>query len=404
MTISFRRIALATAATATLMGAALPALAQNLFAPVVTVNDRVITGYEVQQRARLLEMLNAPGDATDQLIEERLKLDAMAVNGLSLTDEGITAGIEEFAARANMDGEQFLRAIQAGGVDPESFKDFVVAGLGWRELIRSRFLPRVQITDADVDKALNAISTGSGVRVLLSELIMAAPPPQAAAVRARAAELAEITSVDAFSSAARRYSAVPSKARGGRLEWMPLTNLPPQLRPLLLALAPGQVTQPLPLEGAVALFQLRAIEETDYVAPEYAAIEYAAYYIDGGRSEAALKRAAQIKAQVDTCDDLYGVAKGQPESVLDRGAKKPEELPQDIALELAKLDKGEISTALTRANGQTLVVLMLCGRTPTAVENASPEEIKLQIQNQRLERYASGYLEQLKADARIVRK
>mgnify|MGYP001126325215 CR=1 FL=1 len=401
---SFRRIALATATAAATFGAPLPAMAQNLFAPVATVNDRVVTGYEVQQRARLLEMLNAPGDATEQLIEERLKLDAMAINGLSLTDAGIEAGIEEFAARANMTGEQFLRAIQAGGVEPESFKDFVIAGLGWRELIRARFLPRVQITDADVDKALNAISTGSGVRVLLSELIMAAPPPQAAAVRARAAELSQIETVEAFSAAARRYSAVPSRGRGGRLEWMPLTNLPPQLRPLLLALAPGQVTDPLPLEGAIALFQLRAIEETDYVAPEYSAIEYAAYYIEGGRSEAALKRAAQVKADVDTCDDLYGIAKGQPETVLDHGVKKPEELPQDIALELAKLDKGEVSTALTRADGQTLVFLMLCRRTPTVVEDASPEQIKVQIQNQRLERYARGYLEQLKADARIVRK
>jgi peptidyl-prolyl cis-trans isomerase SurA len=40
-------------------------LAQNQFAPAIKVNDRVITGYELDQRARFLQVLNAPGNPAD---------------------------------------------------------------------------------------------------------------------------------------------------------------------------------------------------------------------------------------------------------------------------------------------------------------------------------------------------
>ena len=173
---------------------------------------------------------------------------------------------------------------------------------------------------------------------------------------------------------------------------------------MLLGLTPGEVTDPLPIPNALALFQLRDIEETSAPSPEYAAIEYAAYYMAGGRSPETLARAAKLASQVDVCDDLYGIAKGQPEAALDRGSKAPGEIPQDIAYELAKLDPGEVSTALTRSDGNTLVFLMLCGRTAALNETASREEVALQLRQQRLSGYSDSLLEELRADARISRE
>ncbi|SDI01902.1 peptidylprolyl isomerase [Lutimaribacter saemankumensis] len=401
-----RRIAFALIAASVPLAGIGTAQAQNLFAPVITVNDQVITSYELEQRAEMLRLFRAPGNpaelARTQLIEERLKAEAAEEAGIEVTQEGIDAGMEEFAARTNLTTEQFMQALQSGGVSPETFRDFVRNGVLWRELVRTRFANRAEISEAEVDRALNALSSGSSVRVLLSEIIMPAPPEEMQAVMARAERISQITTLPAFAAEARQYSASGSSGRGGRMGWMPITQLPPQLRPIILSLAPGEVTDPLPLENAIALFQLRAIEETDVQAPEYAAIEYAAYYIEGGRSDAALARAAKIKAEVDTCDDLYGVAKGQPPEVLERGAKQPGEIPADIAVELAKLDPGEVSTALTRANGQTLVFLMLCGRTPQLAEDQDRETIRVQLRAQRLQSLAEGYLAQLQADARII--
>ncbi|MFZ7090398.1 peptidylprolyl isomerase [Primorskyibacter sp. 2E233] len=382
--------------------------AQGLFSPAIIVNDLVITGYELQQRAEMLRLLNAPGDlqklAREQLIDDRLRLQASFEAGVRPSGEEILEGMSEFAERANLSRDEFIKVLEANNVSAETFRDFVKAGLAWRMLVRQRFAGRATVSEDEVDRALAADGSGSSVRVLLSEIIMPMPPQQEETVRARAARISQMTSTSEFSAEARRYSATPSRGNGGRLPWRDIKELPPVLQPLVLALKPGEVTDPLPIPNAIALFQLRDIEETGYSAPEISSIDYAAYYMPGGRSEETLAKARVLQGRVDRCDDLYGIAKGQPAEVLERGTLPPAEIPTDIAYELSKLDAGEVSTALTRANGQTLVFLMLCGRTNKIAEDVDRQEFTLGLRNRRLTALADGYLAQLRADSRIVQK
>lgn len=387
------------------------ASAQGMFAPVVSVDDQVVTRFEVEQRAALLRVFSTPGNlqelAREQLIEDRVKMTAARAAGITVSEEAIMAGMTEFAGRADLSREEFLRAIAGAGVSEETFRDFIVSQLSWRDLVRARFVPRVRINDSDIDKAMGAMGGGSNLRVLLSEIIIPAPPQQAAEAQAVAERVSQISSIAAFSEEAGRVSATQSRTNGGRLDWMPITNLPAPLRPVILSLAVGEVTQPIPLEGAIALFQMRGIEETGVAAREFASIDYAAYYLPGGRTEANMAETARIRAIVDQCDDFYGLAQGQPEEVLQRQSSAPAELPQDIALELAKLDRGEISANLTRTatdGSEALMVLMLCGRTTVAAAERSREDVAAQLRNQRLEQHARVYLAQLMADARIVQR
>jgi peptidyl-prolyl cis-trans isomerase SurA len=381
------------------------AQAQNPFEAVIEVNDDIITAYEIDQRQTFLRIISPANagreTAVQELIDDRLRSQVLRQLGVELSDEEIREGMEEFAGRADLTAEQFLDVLAQRGVSEETFRDFVSVGIAWRELIRARYGNRVSISEAEVDRALAAASTGSGVRVLLSEIIMPAPPAEAAAVLARAERIAQADTFEEFSSFARQYSATESRDQGGRLGWTPITNLPAQLRPQILALAPGEVTQPISLPNAVALFQLRDIEEVDAPEPEYSAIEYAMYYIPGGRTEAALAQAARVRARVDQCDDLYGVARGQPENVLVRETKAPGEIRRDIALELAKLDPNETSTSLTTSDGTSLVVLMLCGRTPALEEEVGRDAIASRLRQDRLTGLAENYMQQLRADARI---
>ncbi|SFM16321.1 peptidylprolyl isomerase [Shimia aestuarii] len=384
------------------------AQAQSAFSPAIIVNDRVVTYYEIEQRALLLAIMNTPGDvrklAREQLIEDRLKLEAAEIAGITPSEDGIQAGIAEFAQRVNMPPEDMIKALAAEGVDEETMRAFTFSGLAWRGVIQTRFGSRVQITEEEIDRAIASNSGAGGIRVLLSEIVIPATPQTREQVTSLATQLSQIRSFADFENAARTYSGAPTKQDGGKIDWMSITNLPPQLRPLISALGPGEVTDPVQLPNAVAIFQMRGIEETGRRAPSYSAIDYAMLYIPGGRTPETLARAQEIRDTIDRCDDLYGLAKGQPAGTLVREAQAPGKIPRDIALELAKLDDNEVSTALTTANRQSLIFLMLCGRTAQLGEELSREDVAGALRQQRLQSFADSYLEQLRADAIIVEK
>jgi peptidyl-prolyl cis-trans isomerase SurA len=393
--------------TGALLAAPAVAAAQGLFSPAITVDDDVITNFELEQRAMFIRLIGSPGDAFEQaekaLIEDRLKMRAMEDAGITVSEEDILAGMEELAARANLTLDDFLNALSKEGVAPQTMRDYTIAGLGWREFVGARFLSQARPSDEEIDRAMGSTGNGS-IEVLLSELLMPINAQNAPQVQDIASQVTQLSDYDSFSAAATQFSASNSRQNGGKLPWLPLGKLPPALQEVVLSLDPGEVTSPIALQGAVALFQMRGIREAAAAAPRYAAIEYAAYRVPGGRSPEGLKTAEKVVARVDTCADFYPLALGQSPEVLEKVSLPPAEIPKDIALELAKLDPGETSTAVTRDNGQTLLVLMLCGRTAELAEDASRETVANALTQQRLAALADSYVAQLKAESIISRK
>lgn len=384
-----------------LLTGAVPPLAAQDFSPRLIVNDRAISNWEYEQRLRMLTLFNAPGDleaeAEKVLVDERLQLAAAESIGLDVTPEAVMAGMEEFAARANLPAEEFIKALVQGGVAEESFRDFVRAGLLWREVVRARFGPRAQVTEAEIDRAIASTTQQSSVRVLLAEMVIPIVDGDIAAARAEAQRIRlSIRSEADFNEAARKFSAAPTAERGGTLDWIGLSSLPAEVAPTIMAMRAGSVTEPVEVNGAIALFFLRDIEQTrtDEVAP--LAVEYALLALPAGRDPAA--EAARIRIGTDTCDDLYGVALRLPPEALVRETRTLAEVPADLSAELARLDDGE--TAVLNRGGQP-VLLMLCGRVPQLDVAPSRDAIRNQLLNRRLAGYANGYLEELRADALI---
>ena len=378
--------------------------AQSQFSPVATVNEMVVTRYELEQRAKFYKVIRRLGNlekiALDDLLEDRLKLMAARELGIEVNDEQLKAGMEEFAGRANLSSEEFVAAIAREGIEVQTFRDFVDIGLMWRGVVQARFRGRVQISDAEIDAALGS-SGQAGLRVLLSEIILPLTPENEVQARDLAAQISSLTSSREFEDAARRFSAAGSRNNNGRLDWLPLTRLPTPLQPVILELKPGEISAPIELEGAIAIFQMRGVEEMPVQKSAVAAIEYGVLSLPGGRSAETLAQAESIRGSIDTCDDLYGVNFGGPDEALTIQSLRLAEIPRDIALELAKLDRHEVSTALTSRDGSQLLFVMLCGRTSSVNEEASREDVMNALRNRRLSSYADGYLEQLRADAKI---
>ncbi|NIY72953.1 peptidylprolyl isomerase [Marivivens donghaensis] len=400
------RTLLCAAATAALL-APVSVQAQGLFSPAIMVNDQAITNYELNQRVALLEAFNTPGNpaevARQQLIDDALRRDYMASRGIRITDEGLQAALEEFAGRANQSVDQFVAALASQGIEEQALRDYVEINSLWRDFIRREFRGSVDVSDRDIDTAIaSELGNTTAIQVLLSEIIIPAPPERAAEAMAIAERLSRLRSTAEFSAAAAQYSAVQTKENGGRLPWKSLDEYPAGLGDVLLALEPGEVTQPLPIPNGVALLQLRDLREVDSGQAKPMMLDYAVFTIGGGLTAEALAQAAQIDADTDSCDDLYGVAKGLPEDRLTRTTAAPSEIENDIAMVLAGLDEGESAAALTRNDGQTLLYVMLCSRLPVVDGGIDRETVANRLSSRQLAQQADLLLARLRANATIV--
>jgi peptidyl-prolyl cis-trans isomerase SurA len=129
---------------------------------------------------------------------------------------------------------------------------------------------------------------------------------------------------------------------------------------------------------------------------------------------------ATIRQQADGCGDLYPLARGLPADQLRVTKQMMGQVPQDIGLELAKLDPGE---SVLRSRGGYNELLMLCQRVgipepdpaaaqmPVTTEDAAAEgeekpaidreAVRTQLGNQQLTALAEAYLEELRSEAII---
>jgi len=360
----------------------------------LAIDDALLA--KAQAATGLTEKSALVREALKALIEDRLRQTEAERLDISVTAEQVAAGMTEFAARANLTAEEFAAALAEEGVAPETFRDFVSAGLLWRQVVRARFLGQVPISEADVDRALEATARPRALQVLASELVIPAPPGQEAAAMAQAQDLSDSLSGEAaFAAAARQYSAAPTAGTAGELDWLPLSNLPAAIGQKILALDAGEVSDPVSVPGAVVLFLLRDVAEDTAAEPISVSVEWVELLVPDDAAEI-----ARIRAAADDCDMLQAEAGGQTDRVtLTRAGLG--EVPGDVALELAKLDPSETSVALTR--GGLRRMLMLCGRE--AVQDPAPTraQVRDQVINQKLEGLAEGYLEELRAAA-IIRE
>ena len=378
------------------------AFAENLFSTAIKVNDRSITFYELRQRSLFLKLLNVPGDpdaiAREQLIDDRLKLSAAKAMGIELTNAEIKSGMEEFAARGKLALPSFVKQLKALGISEATLRDFVKSGLLWRAVVQTKFGDQSQVSDAQLERSTNIEGSGGGIRVLLSEIILQVLPEQEQKAQNLADELSKITSTKAFSDAARRYSVAPTNTSGGHVKWQALEKLPPVVQPLIFGLAPGEVTDPLPIPNGLALFQLRAVEEISGTRSKKAIIDYLTYRFPQG------EQATQTGLQVDVkhCDDLYAVAAAHPDHILNRTSHTLAKIDTNIRKVVARLDQQE--KEFLSFGDQTLMV-MVCGRNTLTQDAATNlEQIRFGLRNKRLAGYAEGYLENLRQDARIIEK
>lgn len=385
---------------------------------LATVNDSVITGYDLRQRMLLLIAMtqvqptpeNLPAiqqQALNALVDERLQAQELAKfqeEGLRITDEEVDREIAAMAEEVGATPQAYLDFLAQGGIRPQTFREQLRTQIGWSQLVRGRFQSRARPSPAAVDAALRQIGEAATKKqYLIGEIYIEASRVggQQAALSGANQLVAQMVQGAPFQAVAQQFSAAPSAARGGDAGWIVEGSVPPALQQALDQLEVGQLSRPIPVEGGVYIIYMR--DKRDGSSASLVQLKQVMIELAEGADEAAARqRLEAIRPQL-TCDNILARASSE-QGLL--GADLGEADVQNLAPQFQQVAReaaiGSISTPVRTPLG--LHLLAVCGRRAGGAEAPDRRQVENQLFVQNLSTLGRRYMRDLREDALIEMK
>ena len=375
---------------------------KSIFSPIIEVNNSIITQFELIQRTRLVEALNLSSDpalfAREQLITERLKQDEAKKLKITASNQELSLRLEQFASRANLSIIDFYKELRQLGIYPSTLETYLETEIIWRKIVNSKFDPTTSISDLEIQTAMNSAQFEDIFQVLLTEIIIPISSDNANDTEALIQKLREVRSIEEFSNAARKYSVAPTAASGGLVTWQKFSDLPEILKPLILGLSPGEITEPVKLTKAVAIFQVRNVREVINNSDEQKLISFI-NLTTNSHDKSILEN---IQNTYFTCEDLKRKFNENSEVQLIQIKSLTKDLSEETLKIIENLDPRESKVVVFENKPQ---LFFLCERNRIQLpETKDQETVRRSIQQSRLNKFAKSYLDALRYNARIVNK
>jgi len=383
---------------------------------VATVNDQIITGFDLRQRMLTVIAMsqvqpteeNIPAiqqQALQALIEERLQAQEIAnYETLVVSDEEVNREIASMAQDAGTTPENYLTFLAEGGIRPEQMREQLRTEIGWRELVGGRFNTRSRVSRTQVDQALRQLTeAASKPQYLVGEIYIEATRVggQQAAINGAEQLVAQMVQGAPFQAVARQFSAAPSAVRGGDAGWIVQGTVQPALQAAFDSLETGQLSRPIPVEGGVYIIYMR--DKRAGAATSLATLRQAMIELPETASEAEIAAANQRLTSIQpslTCDNI--LQRTASESGLlgsDLGESDVANLAPQFQQVARTAEVGSVSSPIRTPLG--LHLLAVCGRRVGGADVPSYREVEARLQNQNLAMLARRYIRDLQADALI---
>lgn len=378
--------------------------AANPYSAAYSVNDSIITHFDISERVKLLRVLGAQSgniqqEAIDQLISDRLKIRAARTYGIAINEGTLDRGLANIAAAQNISAEGMWAKARARGVSRQAYEDYYTAQLIWRELVQRRFRRAADPTSVDLDNAINVAAAVTQRTILLAEIALPFAERGEAATIAFAERLARDLNDGAnFSDAVNRFSRSRTAANGGQIGWLSPTRLPAAIAAKVLGLRSGQVSQPVKVSSGIIILKVLASRTVSSSLRRTVSVEYA--ILDFTDQSDAMSRATKMQNGLDECSAATSSATsfGPLSGIF--GPTSVDNVSTDIAVSLARLMPGK-SEVVT--NGDSVLLIQLCNRTSDL-----SEPVKTRLTNnlfgQKLSKLAEGYLLELRRTAIIEQR
>lgn len=217
---------------------------------VAVVNDDVITENEIRERIHAVAMnlrreniALPPMDqlrkqVLDRLILEKATLQRAAETGIRVDDQMVNASIYQIAQQNHLSVDQLLQQLRADGVSFQTFRKQIHDDIVTQRLREREVDSQIKIPESEVDAFLaeQAGFTGSDTNEYeLANIVLPIDHPDNAGVITKQAEdiLARARGGEDFATLAATYSRSENAMTGGKLGWVHIQNLVPDLRKAL---------------------------------------------------------------------------------------------------------------------------------------------------------------------------
>jgi peptidyl-prolyl cis-trans isomerase SurA len=391
---------------------------------VATVNDDIITTYDLRQRLLLLiveagvqpteqQLPQLEREALRRLVDERLQMQELRrvekernlVGKLISNDEQVAREVARIAQQSRITPAQLQQALAEAGVSMSTLRERLRAQSSWERWVGGRYGTRLKIGQEQIAATLKQINAAaSKPSFLVSEIFIESArvggPNEALAGAQQLA--AQIQQGAPFGAVARQFSAAASAAQGGDAGWLQENELAAPLLPVLSEMRPGQVSVPVPVADGVYIVQLR--DKRAGAGATVVNLKQAAVQLAPAASEADV-RAAQtkliaLKRQITGCEGLEARA-ATVEGVIagDLGEAELNELDTPFRNAAQALEPGQVSDPIRTQVGLHLVAV--CAKRAGGAQAPTADQVENRLYGQQLALVSRRYMRDLRNSATI---
>lgn len=417
-----------TPAPTSAIASAAPKATQGVAA---TVNDAIISDYDVTQRVGLFVVTSGINPTSDTLervreqvvramVDEALEGQEAKKYKVKIDPAEVERAMNDLAQQNNSSIADLSKAMSTQGIDLRTLRTQIETQLAWNKLVQGRFLTRINVADEDVEATLKRLEQDSNKpQYQVAEIFLSVDvPEQDGDVRNGAQQIMQQVELGApFAVAARQLSQSPSAADGGDIGWVTEGQLAPDLNTALEALRPGQMAGPIRSAGGYYVLLLRDRRDpAGAKIPE--AQQKAAVSTDGSipisrlllplppnapkdLRDRAVQAGMTLRGRIKSCGDAESISRQVQGSVyMSLGSMKPADMSGELRDSLAKTEPGDVAAPFMSPAGVEIIV-----RCDVAVRKVVPfkmptrEDVENQLYSEQIAIMSRSYLRDLRRDA-----
>jgi peptidyl-prolyl cis-trans isomerase SurA len=309
----------------------------------------------------------------ETLIVQQVQLQRAERLGVRISDDQVNLSLQRVAERNGIPFSRLPEALAQDGVSYFAFREQMRREMTIDALRQRDVIPRIAVSEREIARWLEQHETtlGSQAEYDISQILVPLPedppPQQLAAVQQRAEALhARLLAGEDFAELAVAESGDQQALTGGRLGWRRGAQLPPQFATVIMALRPGEFSEPVRSSSGIHIFKVNDIRGgSENVVQLQSRARHILMTPNEVLDEDTVRgRLVSIRERVleqgQSFSDIAMLESEDPGSAArggDLGWNAPGMFVPEFEAELAKLEPGEISEPFRSPFGWHIILL-----------------------------------------------